>query len=94
MGLSSALYTAISGSQSNSQAMTVTGNNIANTSTIGFKSSSTVFADLLSSTIASSSGNSEVGQGSQVQSVMTNFSQGGYEATENSTDLAIQGDGF
>lgn len=94
MGLSSTLYTAISGLQSNSQAMTVTGNNIANTNTIGFKSSSTVFADLLSSTIASSSGNSEVGQGSQVQSVLTNFSQGGYEATESSTDLAIQGDGF
>jgi flagellar hook protein FlgE len=94
MGLSSTLYTAISGLQSNSQAMTVTGNNIANTNTIGFKSSSTVFADLLSSTIASSSGNSEVGQGSQVQSVSTNFSQGGYEATESSTDLAIQGEGF
>lgn len=94
MGLSSSLYTAISGLQSNSQAMTVTGNNIANTNTVGFKSSSTVFADLLSSRIASSSGNSEVGQGSQIQSVLTNFSQGGYEATESATDLAIQGDGF
>jgi len=94
MGLSSALNSAISGLQSNAQALTVTGNNIANTSTIGFKSSSTVFSDLLSSNIASSGGNSEVGQGSQVQSVMTNFSQGGFEATGVSTDLAIQGDGF
>ncbi|MBU0960089.1 MAG: flagellar hook protein FlgE [Proteobacteria bacterium] len=94
MGLSSTLYTAISGLQSNSQAMTVTGNNIANTNTIGFKSSSTVFADMLSANIASSSGNSEVGQGSQVQSVLTDFSQGGFESTGSSTDLAIQGDGF
>ncbi len=94
MGLSSTLYTAISGLQSSSQAMTVTGNNISNTNTIGFKSSSTVFSDLLASRIASSSGNSEVGQGSQIQSVSTNFSQGGYEATESATDLAIQGDGF
>jgi flagellar hook protein FlgE len=94
MGLTSTLYAAISGLQSNSQAMTVTGNNIANTNTVGFKSSGTVFADVLSSSIASSGGNSEVGQGSQIQSVMTNFSQGGFESTGSSTDLAIQGDGF
>ena len=94
MGLSSTLYTAISGLQTNSQAMTVTGNNIANASTVGFKSSSTVFADLLSANIASSGGNSEVGQGSQIQSVQTDFSQGAFESTGSSTDLAIQGDGF
>lgn len=94
MGLSSALYTAISGLQSNSQAMTVTGNNIANSNTIGFKSSSTVFSDLLAANIASSSGNSQVGRGSQVQTVQTNFSQGGYESTESNTDLAIEGSGF
>lgn len=94
MGLSSALYTAISGLQSNSQAMTVTGNNIANSNTVGFKTSSTLFSDLLSANIASSSGNSQVGRGSQVQMVQTNFSQGGFESTENNTDIAIQGSGF
>lgn len=94
MGLSSALYTAISGLQGNSQAMTVTGNNIANSNTTGFKTSSTVFSDLLSANIASSSGNSQVGRGSQVQTVQTNFSQGGYESTDNNTDLAIEGSGF
>lgn len=94
MGLSTALYTAITGLQGTSQAMTVTGNNIANSSTVGFKSSSTVFSDLLSANIASSSGNSQVGRGSQVQTVQTNYSQGGFESTESSTDLAIEGDGF
>ena len=94
MGLSSALYTAISGLQSNSQAMSVTGNNIANVNTVGFKSGSTVFSDLLSATITSSSGNSEVGRGSQIQTVQTNFSQGGFEETESATDLAIEGSGF
>lgn len=94
MGLSSALYTAISGLQSNSQAMTVTGNNIANSNTVGFKTSSTVFADLLSANIASSSGSSQVGRGSQVQTVQTNFSQGGFESTESNTDIAIEGSGF
>jgi flagellar hook protein FlgE len=94
MGLSSALYTAISGLQGSSQAMTVTGNNIANSNTVGFKSSSTVFADLLSANIASSSGNSQVGRGSQVQTVQTCFSQGGFESTESGTDIAIEGSGF
>jgi flagellar hook protein FlgE len=94
MGLSTALYTAITGLQGTSQAMTVTGNNIANSSTVGFKTSSTVFSDLLSANIASSSGNSQVGRGAQVQTVQTHFSQGGFESTESSTDLAIEGNGF
>jgi len=94
MGLSTALYTAITGLQGTSQAMTVTGNNIANSSTVGFKSSSTVFSDLLSANIASSSGNSQVGRGSQVQTVQTNYAQGGFESTESSTDIAIEGSGF
>lgn len=94
MGLSSVLYTAISGLQTNSQAMTVTGNNIANSNTVGFKTSSTIFSDLLSVSIASSSGNSQVGRGAQVQTVQTNFSQGGFESTESNTDIAIQGSGF
>ena len=94
MGLSSVFYSAISGLQSNSQALTVTGNNISNSSTIGFKSSSTVFSDLLSSEIASSSGNSQVGMGAQIQTVYTNYSQGGFESSSSSTDLAIQGSGF
>lgn len=94
MGLSTALYTAITGLQGTSQAMTVTGNNIANSSTTGFKTSSTLFSDLLSANIASSAGSAQVGRGSQVQTVQTNFSQGGFESTESSTDLAIQGSGF
>ena len=94
MGLSSSLYSAVSGLQTNAQAMSVTGNNISNSNTTGYKSSSTVFADLLAETISSSSGSSQVGRGSQIQSVYTNFSQGGFESTESSTDLAIDGDGF
>lgn len=94
MGLSTALYTAITGLQGTSQAMTVTGNNIANSSTTGFKTSSTLFSDLLSANIASSAGSAQVGRGSQVQTVQTNFSQGGFESTESSTDIAIEGSGF
>lgn len=94
MGISSTLYTAISGLQANSQAMGVTGNNISNSNTTAFKSSSSIFSDVLASTISSGSGDSEVGRGSQLSTVQTNFSQGSFESTESSTDLAIEGDGF
>ncbi len=94
MGISSTLYTAISGLQSNSQAMGVTGNNISNSNTTGFKSGSSIFSDVLASSISSASGDSEIGRGSQLATVQTNFSQGTFESTESSTDLAIEGDGF
>lgn len=94
MGLSSTLYTGISGLQSNAEAMSVTGNNISNSNTVGFKSSSTLFSDVLSASISSSSGNSQVGRGSQISTIQTSFSQGSFQSTASSTDLAIEGDGF
>lgn len=94
MGISSTLYIGVSGLQTNSEAMSVTGNNISNSNTTAFKSSDTVFSAVMASTIASASGDSEVGRGSQISTVQTNFSQGSLEATDSSTDLAIQGDGF
>lgn len=94
MGISSTLYTAISGLQANAQAMGVTGNNISNSNTTAFKSSASLFSDLLASEISSTSGQSQVGRGSQLATVQTNFSQGSFESTESSTDLAVEGDGF
>ncbi len=94
MGLSSTLYTGISGLKANSEAMSVTGNNISNSNTIGFKSSATRFSDVLSARIASSGGQSQVGRGVQIASVTSVFSQGSFADTSSSTDLAIYGDGF
>ena len=94
MGLTSTLYTGISGLQASSEAMSVTGNNIANSGTTGFKSSSTLFSDVLSASISSASGSSQVGRGSEIATVRTTFSQGTFETTSSSTDLAIDGDGF
>ena len=94
MGLSSTLYTGISGLKSNSEAMSVTGNNISNSNTVGFKSSSTLFSDVLSSSISSASGSSQVGRGVQISTVSTTFSQGSFQSTSSDTDLAIEGDGF
>ena len=94
MGISSALYSGVSGLNTNSQAMSVIGNNLANTNTIGFKGSRTVFSDLLSSTINGSGGSSQVGRGVGMSIVDNIFSQGTFESTESGLDVAIEGDGF
>jgi len=94
MSIQSSLYSGISGLATNGNAMSVIGNNIANTNTIGFKASRTVFSDLLSSTVSGSSGTSQVGRGVQLSSVDNIFSQGTFENTESNSDLAIEGAGF
>lgn len=94
MGITSAMYSGISGLNTNSQAMTVIGNNLANTNTIGFKGSRTVFSDLMSSTVTGSGGTSQVGRGVGMSKVDNIFSQGTFESTSTNTDLAIEGDGF
>lgn len=94
MGISSALYSGVSGLNTNSQAMSVIGNNLANTNTLGFKGSRTVFSDLLSASINGSGGKSQVGRGVGMSRVDGIFSQGTFESTESSLDVAIEGDGF
>lgn len=94
MGISSAMYSGVSGLNTNGQAMSVIGNNLANTNTIGFKGSRTVFSDLLSGTISGSGGQSQVGRGVGMSKVDQVFSQGTFETTESNLDLAIEGDGF
>ncbi len=94
MGVSSSLYSGVSGLNANGNAMSVIGNNIANANTIGFKSSRTIFGDLLSSQISGSGGTSQVGRGVGLSIVDNIFSQGTFENTETNTDLAVEGSGF
>ena len=94
MGIQSSLYSGVSGLAANGNAMSVIGNNIANSNTIGYKSSRTLFSDLLSSSISGSGGNSQVGRGVGLSVVDNLFSQGTFENTESNTDLAIEGPGF
>ncbi|MBW2187469.1 MAG: flagellar hook protein FlgE [Deltaproteobacteria bacterium] len=94
MGIQSSLYSGVSGLNANGNALTVLGNNIANSNTIGFKASRTVFSDLLSAEIAGSGGASQVGRGTGMSTVDNIFSQGTFESTESNTDLAIEGPGF
>ena len=95
MSLSRSLFSGISGLNSLNTAMTVIGDNIANINTVGFKASRVTFQDILSQTITTASGNmAQVGRGTEVSEISRSFSQGSFESTNSSTDLAIGGEGF
>ena len=94
MGIQSAMFSGVSGLNTNSQSMSVIGNNLANANTLGFKGSRSVFSDLLSSNVSGSGGNSQVGRGVGLSSVDSIFSQGTFETTSSDTDVAIEGSGF
>jgi flagellar hook protein FlgE len=97
------LYSGISGLRSHQTMLDVTGNNIANVNTAGFKSSTTQFQDTLSQMTQGAGGPqtgiggtnpAQVGLGVQVAGISTNFAQGSAQATGKATDLMISGDGF
>ncbi|CAN5228137.1 flagellar hook protein FlgE [soil metagenome] len=97
------LFSGISGLRSHQTMLDVTGNNIANVNTTGFKSSQTQFQDALSQVVQNASGAqagtggtnpAQVGLGVRVAGVTTNFTQGASQLTGRSTDMMIQGDGF
>lgn len=94
MGLSASMYSGTSGLKAHGEKMTVIGNNISNVSTIGYKASRMYFEDALSQQITTAAGPGQVGRGVAVGAVMGDFSQGSLETTNESTDLAIGGNGF
>ena len=94
MGLASSLFSGISGLSALGNAMTVIGDNIANVNTVGFKSSRVTFQDVLSQTVATTAGSAQVGRGTSLANITASFSQGSFESTDSTTDLAIGGEGF
>jgi flagellar hook protein FlgE len=94
MSLSSSLFSGISGLSTLGNAMQIIGDNIANVNTVGFKSSSFAFQDLLSQSVSTLSGTSQVGRGTALGDIQASFAQGSFESTGNTTDLAVGGDGF
>jgi len=85
----------LSGLNANAAYLSVIGNNLANINTVGFKASSFSFSDLVSQTIASTSANpSQVGLGVVAGAITPTFSQGSIESTRETTNMAIQGNGF
>ena len=97
------LYSGISGLRSHQTMLDVTGNNIANVNTAGYKASVTQFQDTLSQMTQGAAGPqagvggtnpAQIGLGVQVAAISTNFAQGSAQATGRATDMMISGDGF
>lgn len=69
------------------------GNNIANASTVGYKSARAEFADVYAASLAGGGG-IQVGIGAQVAAIKQQFTQGNIVTTSNPLDVAINGGGF
>ncbi|MCE7520755.1 flagellar hook protein FlgE [Vreelandella titanicae] len=77
---------ALSGLSAQQQKLGAVGNNIANSQTVGFKSSNVQFADVYAE--------SRIGLGVRTSRVQQDFSQSNIESTNRNMDLAISGEGF
>lgn len=91
MSILTSLFTGVSGLNANGTALSVVGDNIANMNTVGFKSSTVSFADIVS---ASMGGSMQIGRGVNIGGVSPDFTQGSFETTGSGLDLAISGNGF
>jgi flagellar hook protein FlgE len=98
------MYSGVSGLRNHQTMMDVIGNNISNVNTTGYKSSTAVFQDLMSQVVrgpgapvaqgAGGTNPAQIGLGSRLGGITTNFSQGATQMTNRATDLSISGDGF
>ncbi|MCL2454523.1 MAG: flagellar hook protein FlgE [Micrococcales bacterium] len=97
------LFSGISGLRAHQTMLDVTGNNIANVNTTGYKASQTQFQDTLSQLLTGAGGAqdgrggtnpAQVGLGVRVAGITASFTQGSAQLTNRSTDMMISGDGF
>lgn len=93
-GLLGSMYTGNSGLQAASMGVSVVGDNIANTNTVGFKAGRVHFKEMLQEYIVGGNGTSQIGRGVQMERIEKLFTQGALQFTGVPTDLAIDGDGF
>lgn len=103
MGLTTAMYTGLSGMNVNQTRINTIGHNIANVNTHAFKSSRTLFQTQFSQLLSAGNGPSDtsggvnptqVGFGAIVGATQKNFNPGSIETTGVASDLAVDGDGF
>lgn len=99
-----ALSSGVAGLKAHQTALDIIGNNIANVNTAGFKASSTMFRDVLYQTLTNASGGdgkttgglnpAQAGYGAMASAITPNTGRGGMNATGNSYDCYIGGEGF
>ncbi|RVT94634.1 flagellar hook protein FlgE [Sphingomonas crocodyli] len=85
-------YTALSGLKAQQTELGVISNNIANVGTTGFKKSTAEFGDIISSAPLQTS--TVAGQGTRLRGIDQQFTQGGFENSDRSLDMAVSGQGF
>ncbi len=91
MSLGSALSSAVSAINAQSQALSIISNNLANASTTGYKSVTTSFSDLIAGTASAQ----QLASGGVTASATQNVNaQGNISSASLTTDVAIDGSGF
>jgi flagellar hook protein FlgE len=97
------MYAAISGLDAHQTMLNETANDLANVSTVGYKSGSVTFASSLTQVMGGASGPTvanggtnpiQVGLGVQVSATRNQMSEGAFQSTNNPLDVAIEGAGF
>lgn len=91
MSISSNLFTGTSGIAAHGEGIGVVGDNIANVSTVGFKSSRAGFSDVLGGVAANGQ---RTGVGVQIGNIQSRLGQGSIQQTGGPLDMAIRGSGF
>ncbi len=95
MGVSNAMYTAVTGLDSFGTALGVVSDNIANANSTGWKSNSAVFGDLVAGIMANQSGQQvSEGTGTSILGIATDFTTGATQKTGTWSNVMIQGKGF
>jgi len=83
----------LSGLNTSSKALDVIGNNVANSSTVGFKAADAHFADVYAASLGAGGAN-QIGIGTNLAAIVQQFTQGNVSTTNNTLDVAINGNGF
>ena len=94
MALLGSLNTGASGVKTHGKTMQVVGNNIANVNTFGFKRNNVAFEDLMGNAWPQGASFTEASNGVKIGAVEMDYSQGAFESTALTTDMAIAGGGF
>ncbi|MCC6473834.1 MAG: flagellar hook protein FlgE [Burkholderiales bacterium] len=83
----------LSGLNAAAQNLDVIGNNVANANTVGYKGSTSLFADVYANALPGGGG-VNIGIGTTLAAVAQDFGQGNISTTNNPMDIAINGSGF
>ena len=94
MSISSSIYIGATGVIAQQESMSVISDNIANMSTVGFKSSRLLFNNLLGEQLTGASVGNQIGQGVGVSSIWRDMGTGPLETITDTSDVAISGNGF